>query len=122
MGVKDCDRNKCEQIKVKSQELQWDHIMGQGLKPPEAKYNEFYAFHGTSPSVAQIITETDFKIKRSPDHGYTFGRGIYLAEYVTHAQFFASSLCGGFGDGERCAIVVCRAFCGRVQDAGKWEF
>eukprot|EP00747_Dinoflagellata_sp_TGD_P194529 gnl/TRDRNA2_/TRDRNA2_62047_c0_seq1.p1 gnl/TRDRNA2_/TRDRNA2_62047_c0~~gnl/TRDRNA2_/TRDRNA2_62047_c0_seq1.p1 ORF type:complete len:529 (+),score=73.64 gnl/TRDRNA2_/TRDRNA2_62047_c0_seq1:188-1774(+) len=121
--VKDCDRNKCEQVRVKSQDLQWSRIMGKCLRPPEAKYNEFYLFHGTSPSAAQLITETDFKIKRSPDHGYTFGRGVYLAEYVTHAQFFSSYVCGGFGpgDGKRCAILVCRAFCGRVQDAGRWQ-
>lgn len=111
-----------QQINVKSQDVSWDAFLGSTVMPLEPKYNEFYAFHGTSPSTAEIITDTDFKIKREDleaDHGYTFGRGVYLSEYVTHAQLFAQHICKPLDDG-RCAILVCRIFCGRIQEAGQW--
>lgn len=118
---------KCEaggpvkQMSVKSQDpsINWNEFLGCSHKPLETKYNEFFAFHGTSPSIAEVITDTDFKINREAVHGYTFGRGVYLSEYVTHAQFFASSVMGGMED-NRCAILVCRCFAGRVQEAGQW--
>jgi len=120
--VSDCESGEAvKQISVKSQQVDWTQpgIWRGPRKPPEAKYNEFYAFHGTSPSIAEVITDTDFKINSQAVHGFTFGRGVYVSEYVTHAQFFSERVCGGL-DGNRCAILVCRVFCGRIQDAGEW--
>lgn len=121
--VSECDNGGAvNQISVKSQQVSWDAFLGSSHKPLEPKYNEFYAFHGTSPAIAEVITDTDFKVKRKnlpADHGYTFGRGVYLSEYATHAQFFAQYVCGGLAH-DRCAILVCRVFAGRIQDAGAW--
>jgi len=119
--VAECEKGgPVKQIPVKSQQLDWGPFLSGSHKPVEAKYNEFFAFHGTSPQIAEVITDTDFKIKRRADHGYTFGRGVYLSEYVTHAQFFSQCVCGGLDD-NRCAILVCRVFCGRIQEAGEWK-
>jgi len=113
-----------EPVRVPSQQTSLAHICGKmdengnPREPVEAKYNEFYLFHGTSPKVADLITDTDFLIKSAPDNGWTFGRGVYAAEYVSHAQFFA-----GMGEqfhNTECTILVCRAFAGRCQRAQNW--
>eukprot|EP00929_Paragymnodinium_shiwhaense_P079661 TRINITY_DN4152_c0_g1_i2.p1 TRINITY_DN4152_c0_g1~~TRINITY_DN4152_c0_g1_i2.p1 ORF type:complete len:495 (-),score=68.92 TRINITY_DN4152_c0_g1_i2:76-1560(-) len=119
--VEDCDSGpEVEAIHVKSQEFSWADALDLEHEPVDSRYNEFYLFHGTSPEIVEAITDTDFLIQRAPAHGHTFGRGVYLSEYVTHAQFFASEVCGGFSSGS-IAILVCRAFCGRINDVGLWE-
>lgn len=107
-------------VPVRSQAVDWATALGR--ETCEAAYNEFYLFHGTKPSVAEKITSTDFLIKPVVDHGCTFGQGVYLAESVTHAQFFASQVCSGLHTLKgACVILVCRALCGRIQDAGQWH-
>jgi len=83
-------------------------------------YNEFYLFHGTSKSVTDLIVNSDFLLKTKADHGWTFGRGIYAAEFLNHAQFFAQQVAGD-GPGQPCCILMCRVFCGRCQDLGQWR-
>lgn len=90
----------------------------QGLEHElRADLNEFYIFHGTSAEVVGLITDSDFLIKTSADHGWTFGPGVYSAEYLGHAQFFSQQVGKQVG---QAAILVCRAFAGRIYDIGEW--
>lgn len=87
----------------------------------EKDFNEFYLFHGTSDVVADLIADSDFLIKSSADNGWTFGKGVYAAEWVSHAQMFAMMEQQKRGDGgNTMTILLCRAFVGKVQDAGNW--
>jgi hypothetical protein len=86
-----------------------------GAEPGENEGNEVYLFHGTSRSLAEKITDTDFLIDVQAAHARTFGEGIYLAEYVNHAQFFSNLASESFEELCTPVINVCRAFCGRLQ-------
>lgn len=117
--VRDCDEgDEYERIRVPSQQVSLKDVLGLTEEPVDANYNEFYLFHGTSAHVAELITDTDFLIKTAADNGWTFGRGVYAAEWVTHAQMFA--MMGDNFQSDVCTVLVCRAFAGRCQDAGHW--
>lgn len=117
--VEDCNsRPDYTRIQVPSQNVDMSTLFG-GDTPVDPNYNEFFLFHGTSDKVAALITDTDFLIKNAADNGWTFGKGVYAAEWVTHAQMFA--MMGNEGEGgNSLSILVCRAFCGRCQSAGNW--
>eukprot|EP00440_Ansanella_granifera_P000672 gb/GFBE01000727.1/.p1 GENE.gb/GFBE01000727.1/~~gb/GFBE01000727.1/.p1 ORF type:complete len:681 (+),score=160.74 gb/GFBE01000727.1/:1-2043(+) len=104
---------------VASQGLTWAPVFGSRVEPLESCYNEFYLFHGATPEAAESITDTDFIINWAAPHGCTFGRGVYMAEFSTHAQMFAQNAWSGNPCNEA-VILVCRAICGRVQDVGQW--
>jgi hypothetical protein len=107
--VQDLLKNPCEQVRVKSQAgLQWGKSLG--MRDLDEAFNEFYLFHGTTREVSEKICDTDFFINENARHGKTFGSGVYLAEYLSHAQFFAT-----LEEKDPPVIIVCRAFCGRVQ-------
>lgn len=112
----ECDAYPIQQYSVPSQRVNMSSING-GF-PLASQYNEFYLFHGTNDEVAEKITDSDFLIKTAADNGWTFGQGVYAAEFVNHAQMFA--MMGNGFEGDEVTILVCRAFCGRIQDAGAW--
>lgn len=119
--VRDCDEGPSfDKISVPSQKLPWKDILGFDDEPVNPKYNEFYLFHGTSERVADAITDKDFYISQGkPENGDTFGNGVYMAEYVSHAHFFAEMMQErDGGDTSIATILVCRAFCGRINDVG----
>lgn len=105
-----------EKVSTPSQQVSLARLSG-GYEPVDPKYNEFYLFHGTSDTVANLIADSDFLIKSSADNGWTFGKGVYAAEWVSHAQMFAMM---GDPGCSQLTILVCRALGGRIQRAPNW--
>merc|ERR1719356_1926199 len=73
---------------VPSQEVNVHEIVGTDERLVEKEYNEFYLFHGTSPENVDKILAGDFRASTF-NRGAAFGDGVYLAEYATHAAYFA---------------------------------
>lgn len=107
-----------QRFQVPSQQVSLAGIHGH--ETVNADYNEFYLFHGTSFEAAEAITDGDFFINEEGKNGRTFGQGVYAAEFVNHAQLFAI-LGNEVMEGNRIMILVCRCFCGRIQDGGTWH-
>jgi len=77
--------------------------------------NEFYLFHGTKPSAAKCICESDFLIKKAGSNaGTLYGPGLYFAESSSKSDEYAvddqdSLFAGLFG------ILICRVTCGVIN-------
>jgi hypothetical protein len=66
-------------VRVKSQRKNWSGSLGVSHDPVNAECNEFYLF--CSASTKNFADYADGQLDLD-----TFGRGIYLAEYATHAE------------------------------------
>ncbi|CAJ1344844.1 unnamed protein product [Effrenium voratum] len=79
----------------------------------DAKLNEFYLMHGTSPNGALGITDAGFRLDFSGSHaGSMFGDGAYFAECSSKADEYSSA-----GDGIYegvFALLLCRVSCGQM--------
>jgi len=77
--------------------------------------NEFYLFHGTKPSAAKSICESDFLVKKAGSNaGTLYGPGLYFAESSSKSDEYAVDdkdgiFAGLFG------IIVCRVTCGVIN-------
>jgi len=111
------DASSVPRISAKSQQVDIQVCL-ESTEVCDATYNEFYTFHGSSAAAIEGITDSDFLINTA-DNGWTFGRGVYASEYLSHAQWF-SQLKHNPGD-NLLPVLMCRTFCGRAQDAGMWE-
>jgi len=98
----------CEKYDVKSS-CDWSK---ERLAP---QINEWYLFHGTSPSAARSIARNGFKISLSGSNtGMLYGCGVYMAESITKADEYSKVDDSGVCDDER-AVLVCRALGGSVR-------
>lgn len=94
----------------------------QQLNKLDVGLNEMYLFHGTSPSTADTIAKSDFKIFSEGATGSMFGRGIYLAEHASKSDEYAKEGEGVFTG--QYAMLICRTVAGRVmtvQEAGDYK-
>jgi len=88
----------------------WKEIAGVKANAIEEQCNEWYVFHGTSPEVAQLICNTDFKVHTAGSNtGTLYGRGLYFAESITKADEYAQADKHG-----HYAVLLCRVMGGRV--------
>jgi len=93
---------------------------------PEAKHfisrgglyqavNEFYLFHGTKPSAAKTICDSDFAMKKAGSNaGTLYGPGLYFAEACSKADEYATDDKDGIFAGLY-GILICRVVCGKLN-------
>lgn len=71
--------------------------------------NEFYLWHGSSPTAVYGISKTGFRIDLSGSHaGTMFGKGAYFCEASSKADEYAHEDDGLF------AMLLCRVVCGEM--------
>mmetsp|Transcript_37556 Transcript_37556/g.86740 ORF Transcript_37556/g.86740 Transcript_37556/m.86740 type:complete len:643 (+) Transcript_37556:73-2001(+) len=88
----------------------WQSFPGAGGPRLEKNCNEWYLLHGTSPSAARTISESDFKINLAGSNtGTLYGRGAYFAESITKADEYAKQDSEG-----NFAVLLCRVLGGHV--------
>lgn len=85
----------------------------QRLNKLDESVNEMYLFHGTSPSAADAIARSDFKIFPKGVARSMFGRGIYLAEHASKSDEYSKEGEGIFQG--QYAMLICRAIAGKVM-------
>eukprot|EP00933_Yihiella_yeosuensis_P005067 TRINITY_DN10948_c0_g1_i1.p1 TRINITY_DN10948_c0_g1~~TRINITY_DN10948_c0_g1_i1.p1 ORF type:complete len:399 (-),score=59.29 TRINITY_DN10948_c0_g1_i1:13-1209(-) len=74
--------------------------------------NEFYLFHGTKPSAANVICTSDFKVDLAGSNkGSLYGKGIYFAEASSKADEYAHDDTEGLYMGLY-AMLLSRVTCG----------
>lgn len=84
-----------------------------GLPDLEARVNEAYLFHGTSPEAATGIVHSGFRIDLAGTaSGCAFGKGAYLAEASTKSDEYSKHGDGIFG--QMYAMLLCRTVLGRT--------
>mmetsp|Transcript_83703 Transcript_83703/g.194687 ORF Transcript_83703/g.194687 Transcript_83703/m.194687 type:complete len:543 (-) Transcript_83703:318-1946(-) len=89
----------------------WRDIGGDKAGRLLRECNEWYLFHGTSPSAARTICGSDFKLTFAGENtGTLYGRGLYFAESVTKADEYARPNSDG-----TYAVLMCRILGGRVK-------
>lgn len=77
--------------------------------------NEFYLFHGTKPSSATAICETNFCTKRAGSAvGTLYGPGLYFAECSSKSDEYAKDDDAGPYQGLY-AMLLCRVTCGNCR-------
>jgi len=100
---------------VRSQTIDWTSVWALCEQPLDAECNEFYLFRGVAmEDVAACRSDTGCSELDSGNDR------VHLAEHIVHAQDLAARLSGkSLKDvRQRRAILVCRAFCGRICDVG----
>eukprot|EP00746_Dinoflagellata_sp_MGD_P164298 gnl/MRDRNA2_/MRDRNA2_92853_c0_seq1.p1 gnl/MRDRNA2_/MRDRNA2_92853_c0~~gnl/MRDRNA2_/MRDRNA2_92853_c0_seq1.p1 ORF type:complete len:497 (-),score=68.63 gnl/MRDRNA2_/MRDRNA2_92853_c0_seq1:435-1925(-) len=76
--------------------------------------NEYYLWHGTSPTGAMGITEDGFKIDMAGSNaGTMFGKGAYFAECCSKSDEYAKDDGTGIYKGIY-ALLLCRVVCGEL--------
>jgi len=72
--------------------------------------NEFYLMHGTKPSAAESIAQSDFLVSLAGSHaGTLYGKGVYFAESCTKGDEYASRY-----ESSSYCILLCRVILGKV--------
>eukprot|EP00929_Paragymnodinium_shiwhaense_P101550 TRINITY_DN64714_c0_g1_i1.p1 TRINITY_DN64714_c0_g1~~TRINITY_DN64714_c0_g1_i1.p1 ORF type:complete len:477 (-),score=60.18 TRINITY_DN64714_c0_g1_i1:715-2145(-) len=96
---------QCE-VKTTANMVQASKLFGE-LDP---SVNEVYLFHGTKPSAAESIAQSDFLVSLAGSHaGTLYGKGIYFAESCTKSDEYASR----YPSASYC-ILLCRVLLGKV--------
>jgi len=94
---------------VKTQQL----LESQTIAHLDARVNEHFLWHGTTPAGAIGISSSGFKISLAGTHGGTyFGNGCYFAESSSKSDEYAKQ-----GDGLLAgiyALLLCRVTCGSL--------
>jgi len=75
--------------------------------------NEFLLFHGTSPTAAQSICDTEFSTSHAGLSLNRYGDGILFAESSSKADEYAQDDAEGVYQ-SLYAMLVCRVTCGRM--------
>merc|ERR1739848_149924 len=76
----------------------------------DGSVNEFYLFHGTKPSAAESIAQSDFLLSLAGTHaGTLYGKGLYLAESCTKSDEYSSRY-----DHDTYCILLCRFVIGKI--------
>lgn len=77
--------------------------------------NEFYLFHGTSPSAAAAICSGGFLASKAGSRtGSLYGPGLYFAEASTKADEYATEAADGPYRG-LFALLLCRVVCSNIN-------
>jgi len=87
------------------------------FEPLYTKMNEMYLFHGTSPSAASSICETDFKTSfTGTNKGTLLGQGVYFAESSSKSDEYAKDddSADGLYQGLY-ACLLCRVTMGHIN-------
>jgi hypothetical protein len=80
-----------------------------------ADVNEFYLFHGTSPSSVDGIFNTGFQVSLAGSAaGTAFGNGAYFAECSSKSDEYAKDASGVTAKG-KFALLLCRVVCGNMR-------
>jgi len=80
----------------------------------DTEVNECLLFHGTKPSAANSICETDFSVDLAgSSSGALYGPGIYLAENSSKSDEYAQDDTSGVYQGLY-AMLLCRVVCGQL--------
>lgn len=81
-----------------------------------ADVNEFYLFHGTSPSGVNGIFNTGFRIDLAGSAaGTAFGNGSYFAECSSKSDEYAQEDANNVMTKGRFALLLCRVVCGNMR-------
>merc|ERR1712072_1040318 len=94
----------------------WQKFGGLEEAPIDPKINEYYLFHGTSPTAAQAITDSAFRIDLAGTNaGTLYGRGVYFGEACIKADEYGEGAGDDTDEASLQPILVCRTLLGRVQ-------
>jgi len=92
--------------------MSWSGVGGIVNDPVEKAKNEYYLFHGTNPTAADLITGGDFRVDLSGSNaGTLYGRGIYFAECCSKSDEYTQP---DEKTGLR-TLLLCRVSCGRIN-------
>merc|ERR1719482_53394 len=92
--------------------MSWSGVGGITGEPFDKSKNEYYLFHGTNPTAADLITAGDFRVDLSGSNaGTLYGRGIYFAESCSKADEYTEEAESGPRAGQR-TLLVCRVLAG----------
>merc|ERR1712151_454902 len=76
----------------------------------DSQINEWYLWHGTSPTAAKQICTSDFTMRLAGTAtGTLYGRGSYLAESITKADEYAKQ------ENSVYTVLLCRVLGGNVK-------
>ncbi|CAD7965059.1 unnamed protein product [Amoebophrya sp. A120] len=110
-----CVKSKEDNIKTFSAIPSWTQKCPNLFKqePIEPQnVNEFYLFHGTTPEAAELITDTEFHLKKAGTNaGSLYGKGLYFAESSTKADEYTTET----RDEELRPLILCRVVLGHVR-------
>jgi len=112
-GTEKYDAKTASMVRGQADAVEADRFIERGGLREDV--NEFYLLHGTKPSAAKAICDSDFLItKAGSNAGTLYGPGLYFAEASTKSdEYSADDKDGIFAN--LFGIIVCRVTCGAIN-------